>query len=720
MRKTTLFLATLLLCGSLAEAGEGAGRFLVRNLSNNDVADGLPQIDGTTVVWRSDVDGDDEIWRHDGRVLSNISNHNASDRDVSISGSSIVWRSDRDGDWDIYRYDGQNVSNISNNNTVDQAPQISGQYIAWEGHTNLDPAVPSDEIDWDIYRYDGSSITNLSDELMVLDRAGDRTPKISGSNVVWRRVRFDSPLRDLYFYPGHGDAVMINPWEDGGDNLYYDISGDHVVWEAEDFHEDMNPEGDVEVYLFDGASTVNLTNSGWVGEELAPKISGSNVVYMDDSDIYLHGAEGRINLSNNAGFMEGPEISGTNVAWEGPPDGTFTTDIFFSADEGQPINVSNTEGSYERFVEISGKNLAWIRDFEEETEVYAAYWMGPYANLENVELGGEDFAGLDLTASRLSGSTITAAQLRSTWSASGVDLTGHNFSGEDLSDVDLSAATLDNVNFSGADLSGADLAGSTVTAFQLRSAASVSGVDLTGHHLPGENLSGIDLSYAVLAGAELTEANLPNADLSYGALNSVLLKRANLKDASLAYAKLTNANLIETNLSGADLAYADLSNAGLIRASLKSATLSYAKLVDADLTQANLAGADLVYADFTGADLTGAILIGSIGLLRNGASQLGLTPLETAIVDQLLLHGANFSGANLSGVVLDHPSNDLLDAQGWANATWAGAFFDYRDPPQFPEGMIHAAHGIAVRTPEPAAILLALFGLALLPRRRRR
>jgi len=34
--------------------------------------------------------------------------------------------------------------------------------------------------------------------------------------------------------------------------------------------------------------------------------------------------------------------------------------------------------------------------------------------------------------------------------------------------------------------------------------------------------------------------------------------------------------------------------------------------------------------------------------------------------------------------------------------------------------MIYTDHGIVVRTPEPAAMLLALLGLALLPRRRRR
>ena len=83
------------------------------------------------------------------------------------------------------------------------------------------------------------------------------------------------------------------------------------------------------------------------------------------------------------------------------------------------------------------------------------------------------------------------------------------------------------------------------------------------------------------------------------------------------------------------------------------------------------------------------------------------------------LTGADFSGADLTGADFDH-ENDLLDVIGWATATWTGAWFHYQGEPDWPTGMVHTDHGIVVRTPEPRALLLALLGLALLPRRRRR
>ncbi len=98
-----------------------------------------------------------------------------------------------------------------------------------------------------------------------------------------------------------------------------------------------------------------------------------------------------------------------------------------------------------------------------------------------------------------------------------------------------------------------------------------------------------------------------------------------------------------------------------------------------------------------------------------------MSPLDSAIVSELLLHGANFSGANLSGVIFDHPTNDLLDAQGWASAIWTGAFFHYPAPPSIPDGMNLAESGITVYTPEPASLLLSLIALCVgaLSRRRK-
>ncbi|MEC7500226.1 MAG: pentapeptide repeat-containing protein, partial [Planctomycetota bacterium] len=117
-------------------------------------------------------------------------------------------------------------------------------------------------------------------------------------------------------------------------------------------------------------------------------------------------------------------------------------------------------------------------------------------------------------------------------------------------------------------------------------------------------------------------------------------------------------------------------------------------LEDADLTYAFLTGADLRYADLTGADLLGANL-----------------------------WYADLTGADLSG-------SNFGNVKFYDEATWTDAFYYTDNEPTWHSGMDAAwrsSVGIVQRSslgagspvPEPSTLLLALLGLALLPRRRR-
>ena len=121
--------------------------------------------------------------------------------------------------------------------------------------------------------------------------------------------------------------------------------------------------------------------------------------------------------------------------------------------------------------------------------------------------------------------------------------------------------------------------------------------------------------------------------------------------------------------------------------SMDGAKLEGSNLTSTDLGGANLDGANLDNADLTGANLTNADLT-----------------------------WAGVRNANLSGL-------DLSNLLAYVGANWSDAFYDYRNEPTWDSGMDAAwrsSAGILRTTPEPAAILLALLGLALLPRRRRR
>jgi hypothetical protein len=147
---------------------------------------------------------------------------------------------------------------------------------------------------------------------------------------------------------------------------------------------------------------------------------------------------------------------------------------------------------------------------------------------------------------------------------------------------------------------------------------------------------------------------------------------------------------------------------------LRFAVLTYADLSSADLAGANLAGALLDGGDLSSADLTGADLWGA-SLTQTDLSSADLTG---ANLDDAYLTYADLSSADLSG-------SDFSNVFLYTGSTWTDAFYYTDNEPTWASGMDAAwrsSAGILATppVPEPAAILLALLGLALLPRRRRR
>ncbi len=181
-------------------------------------------------------------------------------------------------------------------------------------------------------------------------------------------------------------------------------------------------------------------------------------------------------------------------------------------------------------------------------------------------------------------------------------------------------------------------------------------------------------------------------------LTIILLLSATCADA--AWYQKTDGTIVDPiqNLSGGDHEYSK----GNLEPSavLEHLVLTGADLSDADLSDAHLTWAYIESADLSGADLSGATVI--FGFFTN----------------------TDLSGANLSG-------SDLTKVLAYNNATWTGAFYYTDNEPAWSsygsgmdaawrasEGILALAPTSAV--PEPSTLLLALFGLALVPRKRRR
>ncbi|MBA7694225.1 hypothetical protein ES703_102832 [subsurface metagenome] len=142
---------------------------------------------------------------------------------------------------------------------------------------------------------------------------------------------------------------------------------------------------------------------------------------------------------------------------------------------------------------------------------------------------------------------------------------------------------------------------------------------------PPENcrldLAGADLAHKSLSRMCLNHADMRHANLTMGMLRGAYLIGADLRGAGLIQADLQDSYLMGSNLDRANLNNCSLLGAFLDNASLKKTLLSGAKLLCADLKGACLRGADLTLAQCA---------------------------------------AANFSSANLSGIMLGHTGTD-----GW-------------------------------------------------------
>ena len=152
--------------------------------------------------------------------------------------------------------------------------------------------------------------------------------------------------------------------------------------------------------------------------------------------------------------------------------------------------------------------------------------------------------------------------------------------------------------------------------------------DLSRAMLAGANLIDANLSKAIFRGANLaganfckedrrSEANLSEGDFREGKLGKAILIGANCQRADFRRADLSGAHLDEVDLQGGRLGRANLHGASLFAANLAGADLRGTRLIDAELGAANLAGARASRADFDGArfvesNLSGANLANSL------------------------------------------------------------------------------------------------------------
>ena len=127
----------------------------VYQLTDNTVEDQNPSVHNKNIAWRSQVDGDYEIYYWDGTTTHQISDNTTYDRLPSLYNGTIAWQSNFGGDWEIFFWGDGLYLPIANAGR-DQAVFDS---VTLDGSASYDEDGSIVSYDW-LLQYKGYSVHN--------------------------------------------------------------------------------------------------------------------------------------------------------------------------------------------------------------------------------------------------------------------------------------------------------------------------------------------------------------------------------------------------------------------------------------------------------------------------------------------------------------------------------------------------------------------------------
>jgi len=374
---------------------------------NTSYGNWRPQINNNgDVVWHHWTPSYSNVYLYNGTVMTNLTNNvvdgynkkHPLDPQIDDSGH-VVWHQEssvlsgtvRSYVRDVYIYDGAAATNITNNpSRSDNFNDIYNLQINNNGHVVWDQksgGETSNSYVYDAYIYDGADVTSLTNKLC--GSRGFTYPQINDNgHVVWQLYHMYDSTTNIYLATAGVSDNNDNDTDCSGaaitnltDNSYgyksvqaqISDSG-HVVWYqvgGEDFGG----------YLYDGFSTIRLSNS-YGGD---PQVNDNGHVvwsqYYDDIGVYLYDGSSTIRLSSSSSYY--PQINDNgHVAWSQQNgsmydvylyDGTDTTKLSSSSYSSLQINNSG-------HVVWGGRDGVYLYDGEVTTSLSGSHSYYPQIN----------------------------------------------------------------------------------------------------------------------------------------------------------------------------------------------------------------------------------------------------------------------------------------------------------------------------------------------------
>jgi hypothetical protein len=297
----------------------------VTRLTDDEYDDDSFQINGRgEVVWQgcdsgwpsTCQGGDYEIFFWDGTVVTQITDNDYMDHNPQINDNGwLVWEAEpgSDYEYEIFLYDGTDTTQLTDNTHDDLLPQINNNdWVTW---TACDEKwCTTVEEAYRIFLYDGSSTIQLTDNASWSNHG----PRMNNrGDVVW--VEHGDPAAEIFLYDGantirltDNDYGDYNPeindngyivWQGRGIWLYDGFTAEEISEYGSDAQISNNGEvvwsqyettlgGDTEIFLYDGTSTIQLTNNSYA--DRYPQINDDGCVVWRGGRLLLEGDMGAL------------------------------------------------------------------------------------------------------------------------------------------------------------------------------------------------------------------------------------------------------------------------------------------------------------------------------------------------------------------------------------------------------------------------------------------
>lgn|GEM_PF-6520769 len=347
-------LAALACTGALSLAAAAPARASITELlrlSSNGVEDRAPRVAGQRVVWQRGVGSGAEVFLFDGDSTSPLSSNAVFDGEPWVSGGRVLWKRSSNGIACALQLREGGVTTTITQSLFDCAhdARLAGPFAAWTD----DPVFLGDDV---LLYDDGSGETDVLGEVDE-DEREVRVGEVAGSpRALWKDDR------GLWYFDGED----VDPLATGAVHEHQ-LAGDRAVWVAFDGE-------DEEVFLFDGASVVQLTDNDYDDDQ--PQVAGDHVVWRarsgGDTEIHHFDGDSTAPLTNDALDDRVPQVSlgeaGVTIAWT-KDDGN--DDDLWMFDGCEVTQLTNDDGE-DGQPALDGQVVAWVRGTGTSAEVWRA------------------------------------------------------------------------------------------------------------------------------------------------------------------------------------------------------------------------------------------------------------------------------------------------------------------------------------------------------------